>query len=230
MKHLVKTLSLAVAVSASVGSVSIQAYEAGDWIVRGGLTTVAPDASSSDVTLNGGDIGAALGASQSGQVDVDDNTQFGLTATYMISNRLGVEFLAATPFSHNVEGKGALQGVDIAEVTHLPPTLSAIYYLADGAFQPYLGAGLNYTVFFDEDADSELESVVGSADVDLDDSIGISVQVGFDYAVNDRWHVNGSVRWIDIETDATIDSGAGRIETNVDIDPFVYSVMLGYKF
>ena len=230
MKHLVKNLSLAVAVAAAMGSISAQAYEAGDWIVRGGLTTVAPDASSDAVTLNGSDIGAALGASQSGTVDVDDNTQLGLTATYMINSRLGVELLAATPFSHNVEGEGALEGVDIAEVTHLPPTLSAVYYLMDGAFQPYVGAGINYTIFFDEDADSDLEGVVGDADVDLDDSIGLAFQVGFDYAINDNWHVNGSVRWIDIETDATIDTDIGRIETTVEIDPLVYSVMVGYKF
>ncbi|MFT7184805.1 MAG: outer membrane protein [Pseudohongiellaceae bacterium] len=33
---------------------------------------------------------------------VDNDTQFGLTLTYMITNRVGLELLAAIPFEHDV--------------------------------------------------------------------------------------------------------------------------------
>jgi outer membrane protein len=57
--------------------------------------------------------------------------------------------------------------------------------------------------------------------------------------IDKKWFFNASVRYIDIETDAEFDvtgPGAdalgisrGSIET-VDIDPFVYTVSIGYRF
>jgi len=57
------------------------------------------------------------------------------------------------------------------------------------------------------------------------------LQAGFDYHLNDQWLVNASVRWIDIDTEAEIkfDNGA-KINADVDIDPYVYTVSVGYKF
>jgi len=224
-----KKLGLATAVAAAMASGSALAYDAGDMIVRFGSTTVAPEEDSSEVTLDGTGIG--------GEVGVDSNTQLGLTFTYMLNRNWGVEVLAATPFSHDVSAKGGLVGgtlgIDkVAEVKHLPPTVSAIYYFdSASAFKPYLGLGLNYTVFFSEDASSELEGALAETDVELDDSFGLSFQAGFDYQIDENWIVNASARWIDIDTDATLDvTGVGRVEVDVDIDPLVYSVTVGYQF
>jgi len=218
MKKLFKPLALAAAVTCAMTSTSVIAYEAGDIVVRGGVTQVAADASSSTVAVDGGAVNGA-------HVDVDDATQLGLTLGYMYSDRLGVELLLATPFKHRVSGTGVLDGVDVAEVEQLPPTLSVIYYFNEkAAFKPYVGAGINYTTFFSE------ESKIGGG-ADLDDSFGLALQVGADYQINKNLHVNASVRWIDIETDATLTgTDLGRVTTSVDIDPMVYSVMLGYSF
>jgi len=208
------------------------AYEAGDWIVRGGATVVTPDVSNSALRFNNDGLNTALGSQK---VDIDNNTQLGLTVTYMYNSYIGFELLAATPFKHDIQGKGALstalRGIplpnNIAEVTHLPPTLSVVYYPLQGFdFQPYVGAGVNYTFFFSEDSN------IGGK-VDLDSSVGVALQVGADYRLSDRWHVNASVRWIDIETDAKFTGTnlpGGNLDTTVDIDPIVYSVMLGYTF
>jgi len=209
------------AVTAAMMSTQTIAYEAGDFIVRGGITQVEADASSSTVESNGGAVAGAY-------VTVDDATQLGLTLMHMHSSRVGIELLLATPFKHRVSATGTLadMGVDeVAEVEQLPPTLSVIYYLTEGSkFQPYVGAGINYTLFFSE------ESKIGGG-ADLDDSFGLALQIGADYQINDNWHVNASARWIDIETDATLtDTALGRVTTTVDIDPMVYSVMLGYRF
>jgi len=218
MKNRFKPLTLATVVACAITSTHLMAYEAGDLVVRGGVTQVATDASSSVVAADGSPVSGA-------QVDVDDAIQLGLTLGYMYSNRVGIELLLATPFKHRVSGKGALAGVDVAEVEQLPPTLSVIYYLNEGAaFKPYVGAGINYTMFFSE------ESKIGGG-ADLDDSFGLALQVGADYQINERWHINASARWIDIDTQATLtDTALGRVTTSVDIDPMVYSVMLGYTF
>ena len=67
---------------------------------------------------------------------------------------------------------------------------------ASSAFQPYVGIGVNYTAFFDEGVSSDLEAAFGSGDLELDDSIGLAAQVGFDYAIDEHWLLNASVWYI----------------------------------
>lgn len=255
MKKVVSTLTLATAVSLAVGSHFAGAYEAGDIVVRAGVVTVAPDESSDGLVIPalsgvGAYDGSALGGTS---VEVDDDTQLGLTATYMLSPSLGVELLAATPFTHDITANlGGLGKVDAGETTHLPPTLSVVWYPmgSAGKVSPYVGAGINYTIFFEEEVSSDLEAgLAGVADVvtgvsvglpspapldlELDDSIGLALQVGVDFQLNEQWHVNASVRWIDINTDAKITNSAlGTVITvdDVEIDPYVYQVNIGYKF
>lgn len=225
-----KMLTLSAAILSAGLSVQALAYEAGDIIVRAGATTVAPNDESSIVTLGGVSLGPNSG------VSVGDDTQLGLTATYMFGKSWGIELLAATPFTHSVKGEGVVLGGigKIADVDHLPPTLSAVYHFdVEGAIQPYVGLGVNYTTFFSEEASSSLESALGNASVSLDDSWGLAGQIGVDWHLNDQWLVNASARYIDIETDATItlkDLGNTKVKTNVDIDPYVYTVAIGYKF
>ncbi|NIB44024.1 outer membrane beta-barrel protein [Pseudomaricurvus alkylphenolicus] len=255
MKTALKHLSLAAAVSAAVVSTQAFAYQAGDFFVRTGAATVAPDESSDGLAVpaldgvNGFDGAAELGGTG---VEVDDDTQLGLTVTYMMSESLGVELLAATPFTHDITADlGGLGKVNAGETTHLPPTLSLVWYPmgTSGQFKPYLGAGINYTIFFEEEVSSDLEaglSPVADAitgvsvglpspmplDLELEDSVGLAFQAGVDVALDDKWHLNASVRWIDIDTEAKIkSSGTTIIEIdNIEIDPLVYQINLGYKF
>lgn len=250
-KDTIKKTLLSVSIaSVAFGTGSAFAYEQGDIIVRGGAAKVAPDGSSG--TIN---IGApALGTTGIDQVDVDSDTQFGITATYMLSNNLGVELLAATPFKHNIYL--AALNTDIASTKHLPPTITFNYHLlsSDSAFQPYVGAGLNYTVFFDEAVTPALDNaatfdVLASATgnlpagtitsaantkIDLEDSAGIAIHAGFDYAFTENIGINVSYYWIDINTTAqiTTNSNAGQVkaEVDVDIDPSVYMIGATYTF
>lgn len=219
------TFSRLIAITALTAT-PVWAYEAGDMIVRAGLTTVAPDDSSSAVAINGGKVdGSGL--------EVDNNTQIGLTGIYMLDSNLGIELLAATPFDHTAKATGTLAAVgNVADVKHLPPTLSAIYYFdSKSTFKPYIGAGINYTVFFSEDLASDAESALGTGSVELDDSWGLALQAGADYAINENWHINASVRWIDIDTEATVKLDSGAVITgDVEIDPYVYTISAGYKF
>jgi len=204
------------------------ANQAGDILVRGGLTMVAPDTGKTPILLAGDDSTMTL--------TVDDNTQIGLNLVYFFDSNWAVELLAATPFTHDVtiqdpNGVLGVDGAKLGEVTHLPPTLSALYYFDTGtALKPYVGVGLNYTIFFDEEFESA-PTELGLSNLELDGSFGYSVQVGADYHINDKWHVNASVRYIDINSDATFDVAGNSIgSASIDVDPMVYSIMLGYKF
>lgn len=223
MKKTLLTISLL-----SILPTAALANQAGDIIVRGGLTMVSPDTGKTPIILGGNDSTMTM--------TVDDNTQLGLNVVYFFDSNWAIELLAATPFTHDVtiQDPNAVLGVDgvkLAEVSHLPPTLSALYYFDTGnALKPYVGVGLNYTIFFDEEFESA-PTDLGLSNLELDGSFGYSVQIGADYHINEKWHVNASIRYIDINSDASFDVGGDSIGTaSIDVDPMVYSVMLGYKF
>ncbi len=214
---------LALAIAAPLA----QAHQAGDIIVRAGAITVDPQESSSDIWVGalGGDVAGT-------KATLDSDTQLGLNFAYMLTNNIGIELLAATPFSHNVgvKGLGGLDG-NLGELKHLPPTLSVVYYPLDAssAFQPYVGAGINYTWFFDTELSSTAKDN-GFSGLDMKDSWGLAAQVGMDYMLTDNIMLNAQVRYIDIETTGTTNILGDKVKVDVDVDPFVYMVGLGYKF
>ena len=189
-------------IAAALASPVAMAPQAGDILVRGGLAFVSPQSSGNDFEIN-------------------DNAQLGLTLTYMATDNFGVELLAATPFSHSVK----MGDTEVAKVKHLPPTLMAQYYFGDvqSKVRPYVGIGVNYTTFFDEQGRGPLSN----ADVSLDNSWGMAGQGGLDMAINDRWCVIGSAWIMDIDTDVHVNGGDG-IKTK--IDPMVFMVGVGYRF
>lgn len=220
---------LALAVAAPVA----HAHKAGDIIVRAGAITVQTDESSSGVKV---DRGALAGTDLGGKATVGNDTQLGLNFAYMVTDHVGVELLAATPFTHDVNIKGAGLGAangKLGTLKHLPPTLSVVYYPLDSnlAFQPYVGAGINYTWFMDGDTSSRAEGA-GFSNLQANNSWGWSAQIGADYMLTDKLMINGQVRYIDIDTQAYVDhAGLGvRAKVDVDVKPWVYMVGLGYKF
>jgi outer membrane protein len=223
-----------IAVAALAAPVSSLAYEQGDWILRVGTATVDPDASSDAIVIPT-DPATIL----PNGVDVKDDTQLGITGTYMFRDKWAVELLASTPFSHDIELVDA--PVQAGSTKHLPPTVTVNWYPRGGqdGWQPYIGLGVNYTYFWDEDVDSELEDALGdivgapgplAADLDLSDSWGLAVRAGLDYPINDRWAVNASMYWIDIDTEATVSTAVADVKFDVEIDPFVYMIGVSYKF
>lgn len=211
------------------------AHQAGDLIVRGGAALVDPQESSGDVHVGGTRL-------DGWEVGVDSDTQFGLTVSYMFTDHVGIGLLAATPFQHDINGAGdALAGAGkLADIKHLPPTLTLQYFPLDkaSAVQPYVGVGVNYTTFFDEQTTDTLTNALGAAstDIDLDDSVGLAAELGLDWMLTDHVGVNAAVWYADIDTEATIkayDSSGAKVATgkvDVDIDPFVYMVGLSYRF
>lgn len=212
---------LTLALLSSLSTVAV-ANQAGDILVRGGLTSVNPASDKAAVFLDGTDSGL--------EVSVDDNVQLGLNFVYFYDKNWAIELLAATPFDHDIKLHAGDTSL-LADTKHLPPTLSALYYFdTDLAFKPYVGVGINYTVFFDNSF-TPTYSEAGFSDLKLDNSFGFALQVGADYDLGDNWSMNISARYIDISTDATFKVGGSVNGTaSVDINPMVYSLMVGYKF
>jgi outer membrane protein len=225
MKTKLTVLAAALALSGAAS-----AYEAGDWIVRTGAVNVDPDGDSSSLQLLG--TGKLSGTG----VEVDDDTQVLLNVTYMATSNVGIELLAATPFEHTVDTTGlgglGLSDVKLGTIKHLPPTLSVLWYpmSANSKFQPFIGGGVNYTYFFDEDVSGAAQDALGARNLELDDSWGLAFRAGADYMLNDCWSVHAGVYYLDIETTAEVSTALGKVKTDVDVDPWVYTLGIGYKF
>jgi outer membrane protein len=194
-----KLVSTLLATSIAVlGSSQVMAYEAGDIMIKAGVIHVAPKDDSGF-----------------GDIKVESDTQLGLTGTYMVTPQVGIELLAATPFKHSIE----LDGERLGTTQQLPPTISAQYYPMDStsAWQPYIGAGLNMTFFFEE---------AGAADSlgPLSDSFGLSVSAGLNYDIDDNFLANVGIWYMDIDTELE------GIKQDVEIDPLVVMAGVGYKF
>ena len=230
-----KSLLGASLVALALAAPFAHAHEAGDIILRAGAITVNPEADSSSVMV---DQGPLSGADLGGEATLSSDTQLGLNFAYMITDHLGIELLAATPFEHDVKLKGtALSAANgkLGSFNQLPPTLSLVYYPLDpkSAFQPYVGAGVNYTWMYDEHLSSEARAN-GFSNFKTENSWGVAWQVGADYMLTDNILFNAQMRYIDIDTRATVENNAiapgTRARVNVDADPIIYMVGLGYKF
>jgi outer membrane protein len=150
-------------------------------------------------------------------VNISDEYVPSLQLEYFFNDNISAELLCCVA-THDVETTG---GLDLGEVTHFPPTVTLKYHWTNfGQFQPYVGAGVNYTAFIDEEPPAGMS-------IDYDSSFGGALQAGFDYRIDDHWGVNVDVRRIWISTDVTIN---GTINDEVDINPYVVSTSVAYRF
>lgn len=219
-----KTLLASCLFALTAASPAALAYQQGDFIVRAGAAMVDPTVGHSSVSVSGAKVDGA-------KVTVDNNTQLGLTFTYMVRDHIGIELLAATPFKHTVGLKGAGLDGKLATIEQLPPTLSLQYFPMDSSskWQPYVGAGINYTAFFNEELTSARKAQ-GFTHLDRESSWGLALQAGLDYMLTDRVILNAAVWRMDIDSEATARLGAARVKVDIDIDPWVYMVGVGYRF
>lgn len=202
--HLFSPLACAAALALAAPA---QAQEAGDWTFSVGAHAVSPKSD------NGRLAGGALAA------DVGDDWKPTVTAEYWLSPNWGLEVLAALPFEHDIR----LNGVAAGSTQHLPPTVSLQYHFRGHRVTPFVGLGLNYTTFFEEEARGPL----AGADLELDDSWGLAAHGGLDIAIGEAKWLRLDARWIDIDTDVKVN---GVDVGTVAIDPWVYGASFVWSF
>lgn len=180
----------------------VAAQSQGDWTLGFGFGSVNPKS-------NNGTL-AALPAT------IDDSVRPTFTGEYFFRDNWGIELLAAAPFKHDI----FLGGAYAATVKQLPPTLSVNYHIpTQSDFTPFVGLGLNYTTFWNE------SSPLGV--IKVDDSFGVAAHAGVDYAVSDRGALRVDVRWINIESDVTLN---GAYIGKTEVNPLVWGISYVHRF
>lgn len=155
------------------------------------------------------------------KTDVDNAYVPEVDLTYFVTNNVGLELIAATAEHTISAGTNTLGDAWI-----LPPTLTLQYHFTpDAQFSPYVGAGLNYSMFYGED------DAAGFNDLDVDGGVGYALQAGADYWINDNWGLNLDVKYIDLNVDVSVNSGATALSAgNVDLNPWIVGGGVSYRF
>jgi len=204
-----KYAALAIALSSALPAMAQQSAE-GNWLVRG--RAVALDWS------NGQADNLQTGAG--GKVEASNRWIPEVDVSYFFTKNIAAELVLTYPQDVDIK----IGGVQKGTIKALPPSLLLQYHFTDlGAFKPYVGAGLNYTIF------SNRSNILnGGARVDKD-SFGLAAQVGLDYALTKNWSLNFDVKYIQINTDVTL-TATGTKAGKLNLDPMLYGIGVGYRF
>jgi len=217
-----KKLTLLAAAAAIVLPQAAQA-KAGDVLVRARAILVTPQERS----------GSVLPTFPGEKVKVSDSWAPEVDFTYMATDHVGFELIAATT-KHHASGKTGTTGSigKLASTWVLPPTLTAQYHFNPaGHVRPYVGAGVNYTIFYSEKASSGLKAAVGPTKVNMKNSLGPAIQAGVDFDIGKNIFLNLDAKWIQIDTTARLDTTAlGTEKVKVHLDPLVIGIGIGTKF
>ena len=186
-----------------------------------GAMAVSTGAVASDLVLRAGIHDVDPKSDNNPVVHVDSNATLSLGATWYLTPNLTLDLLGALPFKHDIKLNSG--GQKVASTKQLPPTLDLQYHFnPKGAFDPYVGAGINYTLFFDEQTTGPL----AGTSLSLNNSFGVAVQAGCDIALAGDWVLGIDVRWIQIKTEAKVN---GTSVGDVNIDPMVYGLTIGKR-
>ncbi len=207
------TLMVAGVAAALLSSQAIAQSGDGPWMVRARATYLSTDTSSTS------GLGGALPADA---IDVNSKWIPEVDVSYFFTPNIAVELVLTIPQKHEVT-VNALSLGKIGTFKHLPPTLLAQYHFTGlGALKPYVGAGVNYTILSSE------KMSVGTDKVTIENSsIGPAIQVGADYRLNRNWYLNVDVKKVWIGTDVFL---AGAKISELKVDPWLFSIGVGYRF
>ena len=171
-----------------------------------------------------------------GDIEIGDRLIPELDFTYFFTKNIAAELILGTT-KHDVNttasnlspiGGPTSADVDLGSVWLLPPTLTLQYHFPMNDFKPYVGAGINYTIFYNADAGKVVK------DISYDNALGYAFQLGFDYSLDDTWFLNVDAKYLMLNTDVTVDASnlaAGlSIPADVDINPLLIGFGVGMRF
>jgi outer membrane protein len=200
-----KTFFGLAALSLALAAPMAMAQDSGDWVLRARALNL--QSANKDTTgLN---------------LSVNDKTFPEVDIAYFLTPNVAVELVLTYPQKHDIRSGGN----KIGTLKHLPPTLLAQWHFPMGGFRPYVGAGLNLTLFSDVSFDPAVQAALSPSIKNR--STGAAVQVGVDVPMGGGWLLNLDVKKVQIKTDVfSFGAKAGTFK----VDPTLLSVGFGKRF
>jgi outer membrane protein len=207
----IKTLVAAMAAVASLAPIAAhaQAAEENPWMIR--VRAV-------DVLYQNGQTGTVQ------DLNVKAKNQWipEFDVSYFFTKNIAAELVLTWPQQVNINSSLGNTG----KITALPPSLLAQYHFTDlGAFKPYVGAGINYTIF----GNRQNFPALGNAIQVEPSSVGFVGQIGMDYMLDKNWGLNVDVKYATMATNVQYVNGGANIG-KLTLNPWMPAVGVTYKF
>jgi outer membrane protein len=178
------------------------------------------------VTRNSGSVDTVAGSG----LTTTDTVVPELDITYFFTPNIAAELILGTT-PHTVSGTGSIDGLPVGKAWLLPPTLTFQYHFTDlGAFKPYIGAGVNYTVFYSQSAGNATVGGLTVTDSHLHNSFGVALQAGFDYMLDRHWGLNFDVKKVFLRPDWNGTINGAAFTGKVNLDPWLIGTGVVYRF
>jgi len=144
--------------------------------------------------------------------------------SYFFTKNIAAELVLTWPQQVNITaGPG---NTNVGKISALPPSLLVQYHFTDlGAFKPYVGAGVNYTIFGNR---QNFPGLGNSVQVDQN-SVGFVAQVGTDYMFDKNWGMNLDLKYATMSTNVTTVQGNNNLG-KLTLNPFMPAIGVTYKF
>ena len=208
-----KSLVVAMAAVASLAPIASQAQSSSEnpWMIR--VRAV-------DVLFQNGQTQTV----QALNVKAENKVIPEFDVSYFFTKNIAAELVLTYPQQVNVTYGS--NNANAGKITALPPSLVAQYHFTDlGAFKPYVGVGVNYTIFGNR---SNFPALGNSVQVDQN-SIGLVGQVGMDYMFDKNWGLNVDVKYVQMSTNVTTVAGGTNLG-KLTLNPWTPGVGVTYKF
>jgi outer membrane protein len=157
-----------------------------------------------------------------------------------LSSHFDVELTLGYPPLQKTVGKGPAtlgsvpyDGQVIATARWLAPTVLVEYMFLDenSKLRPYIGAGVNYTDFYDRDSTAQGNAASGGpTKLSLTSSVGPAGTVGLAYNFAHNWNLYGSYSISQVKTKLDADTAGVIRTTHISFGPQALVVSVGYSF
>lgn len=140
--------------------------------------------------------------------------------TYYVTDHIGVELIVATT-QHSPHVTLGSTKTDLGSVWLLPPTLTAKYsFDPNGAIRPYVGAGVNYTLFYSARSGALPDMKYGN-------SWGTALQAGVDVPVSGPYFLNLDVKQVFLND--SVKAVGGVVKAHAIINPLIVGFGIGIR-
>jgi outer membrane protein len=218
-----KSLALAIAAAATLAPIASQAQSAAEnpWMVR--VRAVYVDWQNGQA--NGSSTAAGV---QTNNINAQNQWLPEFDVSYFFTKNIAAELVLSYPQPVNINSN--LTSGPTGTINALPPSLLLQYHFTElGALKPYVGAGVNYTIFGNRNNFS-FSGVSNTLTVGQS-SFGFVGQIGADYMIDKNWGVNVDLKYATMSTTVTGQNAvAGQDLGKLTLNPLMPAIGVTYKF
>jgi outer membrane protein len=214
-----------VAAVALCGAGAAHAQAAGSMLVKVGWNKIVPHVESDDLSP------PALPGTK---IDIESASSLVITAAYMFTDNISMEFLGGLPYKHDIVAAGSGAGAGkIGSVHQISPTVVLQYRFleAQAPLRPYVGGGLTWARFYDTEGSAALTAVTNPGGspttIGSDTAWGGTVEAGVNYKVDSHWFIDAAMLKTWIKTNPTLSTGQ---TISAKLNPMSFQVSVGYAF